>query len=368
MIQRSISPSSGEFISESGKLAQASAKVCQKFQMGTLTSPFEISQTLLSTTPSKTCSSMTTKVIGHGEIPISPPISPETKTSTPHETNNILDGPTLYSASHNTGHDASAQSLLFPDENDPHKVVEHHMATRAVGIFRILSPPQVNEYTLALEFKSQIGKAFNANPRQWAQRELAQLKEDNRLRARGKIIRQSLKTTSSATSRTPIKKKCADRSLPVDKTMNVQRVDRAFRVRKNANRGDLGDGSKRVAREDKNFDSLPDFCPPLSSLPNKVNSLKVDWKGVPIDLRSDPFAHLLHPDEVQLAANLRLDCATYLTSKRRIFISRVAASRIGKDFRKTDAQQACKIDVNKASKLWQAFDKVGWLHSKWVPD
>jgi len=35
--------------------------------------------------------------------------------------------------------------------------------------------------------------------------------------------------------------------------------------------------------------------------------------------------------------------------------------RIGKEFRKTDAQQACKIDVNKASKLWTAFDKVGWF-------
>jgi hypothetical protein len=126
------------------------------------------------------------------------------------------------------------------------------------------------------------------------------------------------------------------------------------------------DSGKRVAREDKDFSSLPDFCPPLDSLPNKANSLKVDWKGAPIDLRFDPHAHLLHPDEISLAANLRLDCATYLTSKRRIFIKRIEAYRINKEFRKTDAQQACKIDVNKASKLWQAFDKVGWLNAKWI--
>jgi len=94
--------------------------------------------------------------------------------------------------------------------------------------------------------------------------------------------------------------------------------------------------------------------------------MKIDWKGAPISLADDPHVHLLHPDEVSLAANLRLDCATYLTSKRRIFIRRLECYRIGKEFRKTDAQQACKIDVNKASKLWQAFEKVGWLNEKWV--
>jgi hypothetical protein len=131
-------------------------------------------------------------------------------------------------------------------------------------------------------------------------------------------------------------------------------------------RGTTPESGKRVAREDKDYMSLPDYCPPVSSLPSKPNSLKVDWKGAPIDLKFDPHAHLLHPDEIALAANLRLDCATYLTSKRRIFIKRIEAYQIGKEFRKTDAQQACKIDVNKASKLWQAFDKVGWLDPKWI--
>lgn len=117
-------------------------------------------------------------------------------------------------------------------------------------------------------------------------------------------------------------------------------------------------------REDKNFNALPDYSPPLSTLPNRPNSLKVEWKGAPIDLRDDPNRDLLHDDELTLAANLRLDCATYLTSKRRIFIARIECLRIGKEFRKTDSQQACKIDVNKASKLWAAFDKVGWLKAE----
>lgn len=107
--------------------------------------------------------------------------------------------------------------------------------------------------------------------------------------------------------------------------------------------------------------ALPDYCPPLTTLPERTNNLKVDWKGNALDLSRDPYLHLLHRDEIGLAASLRLDCATYLTSKRRIFIRRLECARIGKEFRKTDAQQACKIDVNKASKLWTAYEKVGWL-------
>lgn len=71
---------------------------------------------------------------------------------------------------------------------------------------------------------------------------------------------------------------------------------------------------------------------------------------------------MLHEAEINLAGTLRLSCATYLCSKRRIFQARLNALRIGKEFRKTDAQQACKIDVNKASKLWTAYDKVGWFN------
>lgn len=120
-------------------------------------------------------------------------------------------------------------------------------------------------------------------------------------------------------------------------------------------------------REDKDFEALEDLSPPLDSLPQgRPNSLKVEWKGNALDLSNDPHRHLLHPDELILASNLRLDCATYLTSKRRIFLRRRECALIGKEFRKTDAQQACKIDVNKASKLWQAFDKVGWLNIEWT--
>jgi hypothetical protein len=189
---------------------------------------------------------------------------------------------------------------------------------------------------------------------------LAQLKEDNALKMGGRRYTTIAPATSGI--RRPFGPK------PIRQSGVKNGGPKPSRVTKppTGARGTTPDTAKRVAREDKDFSSLPDYCPPLESLPNKPNSLKVDWKGAPIDLRHDPHYHLLHPDEVALAANLRLDCATYLTSKRRIFIKRIEAYKIGKEFRKTDAQQACKIDVNKASKLWQAFDKVGWLQAIWI--
>lgn len=116
---------------------------------------------------------------------------------------------------------------------------------------------------------------------------------------------------------------------------------------------------------DKDFNNIKDYSPPIGHSLDNPNALKIDWKGAPIDLTNDAHRHLLHPNEIKCASTLRLDCATFLTSKRRIFESRVNALSIKKEFRKTDAQQACKIDVNKASKLWDAFNKVGWLEPEW---
>lgn len=118
-------------------------------------------------------------------------------------------------------------------------------------------------------------------------------------------------------------------------------------------------------RDDSDYHSIPDFCPPLSTLTGP-RVLKVDWKGGVLDLSNDPDRHLLHEAESNVAATLRLTCAVYLCSKRRIFQARLNALRVNKEFRKTDAQQACKIDVNKASKLWTAFEKVGWFDPQFM--
>ncbi|CAI1791901.1 hypothetical protein SEUBUCD646_0A00430 [Saccharomyces eubayanus] len=107
---------------------------------------------------------------------------------------------------------------------------------------------------------------------------------------------------------------------------------------------------------------LSDFSPPLSTLPPDTNkSLKIEWKGSPMDLSADPLRDELHPAELVLAQTLRLPCDLYLDSKKRLFLEKVYRLRKGLPFRRTDAQKACRIDVNKASRLFQAFEKVGWL-------
>lgn len=116
--------------------------------------------------------------------------------------------------------------------------------------------------------------------------------------------------------------------------------------------------------EDVDFASLRDLSPDISTLRDR-NALKVDVPASnPLDLQNDPHRDELDPAELRLAASLRLTCATYLCSKRRIFLARVEKLQLGKDFRKTDAQQACNIDVNKASKLWTVYDKVGWFQDR----
>ncbi|SGZ46309.1 CIC11C00000003984 [Sungouiella intermedia] len=111
-------------------------------------------------------------------------------------------------------------------------------------------------------------------------------------------------------------------------------------------------------------ESIPNYSPdPATTLPKGNNRcLKIEWKGQPMDLKNDPNLDKLHPAEVLLASTLRLPCNVYLDSKRRLFYEKVNRMRSGMPFRRTDAQKACRIDVNKASRLFAAFEKVGWLN------
>ncbi|KAF2421206.1 hypothetical protein EJ08DRAFT_597633 [Tothia fuscella] len=110
---------------------------------------------------------------------------------------------------------------------------------------------------------------------------------------------------------------------------------------------------------DQDFMSIEDICPPTDGITRK--QLKADWKGTFLDVRNDPNAYLLADAEIELAGTLRLTPATYLCSKRRIFLGAREFFLAGRPFRKTNAQQFTNIDVNKASKLWAAFERVGWF-------
>ncbi|PVH73194.1 hypothetical protein DL98DRAFT_538559 [Cadophora sp. DSE1049] len=178
-----------------------------------------------------------------------------------------------------------------------------------------------------IEFRSEVVKNFNRDRKGWRGREYEYLQCDRRARERQ---RRLLKMDPTAQN-TP------------GKTAN-------------------GIGTEPT-HEETDFNSLQDYSPPTFTL-DDIGFPECNWKGEPFDLSEDPDSHLLHPEEIVLAANLRMDCATYLTNKRRIFIACIERMKVGKDFKKTNSQQACKIDVNKASKLWEAFNKVGWFENR----
>ncbi|PKS12386.1 hypothetical protein jhhlp_000590 [Lomentospora prolificans] len=334
--------------------------------------------------------------------PMSPPVSPEVPlhdninaaspspaAPTPAATDDgSIKDPILFPPSQ----DSSPGAPLFGTDHVPEqhrRLVDEHVAYRPPTLFTVAAPPCREDYELALYFKSQVMKNYLTNPMGWLKKERELLVADRKAGARRK--ERPAPMTKPAKYATILPAKLAASSTPETQSVKAPRTSRQYRVtkapassaprpiRQNQNNGpqikqtirvnSTPEPQRRIVapnREDKDFGALPNYCPPLSSLPNKPNCLKVDWKGAPIDLSNDVNAKLLHPDEIALAANLRLDCATYLTSKRRIFIRRLECARVGKEFRKTDAQQACKIDVNKASKLWTAFEKVGWLDINWV--
>ena len=116
--------------------------------------------------------------------------------------------------------------------------------------------------------------------------------------------------------------------------------------------------------DDSTWRELPDYCPPIESLDLAAKPLKVQWKGNPLDISDEPDRELLHPTEYDAASELRLRPQQYLANKRRMFMARVKFLREKKNFTKTAAQNATNIDVNKTSRLWEAYDRVGWFEEK----
>lgn len=226
-------------------------------------------------------------------------------------------------------------------------------------VFGIVAECKTSDGEVTFTFKSQVVENFLSDRKGWLRRERALLRADKHRRRHNyhRIVKKAL--VSVPQSQGP---SCGLASPGCTSSSGIVAATGTSPAR-------ISETPEpprwRVTHEDKDFQSLPDYSPPLNSLPGG-DSLKVVWPCQPRSLGRDPHASLLHPDELQLARILLLDCATYLTSKRRIFERRLQCLRIGKEFRKTHAQGACNIDVNKASKLWTAFEKVGWLDRHWV--
>lgn len=317
--------------------------------------------------------------------PPSPPISPWTTASNQvNETTIVVHDvkdPVLYPT---VALVSPSQPLFRSLRPEARKAVREHM--QATLGERVVLPTR-EEYELTLSFKDQFMENFLKSPSEWLRRERAYLNQDAKARNAGRNLpaksahRSTIhpkplmaRPSNTIVARTDVIKSATGPRNPTKITKpSAARPVRAQTVKPARYRSSKSPSPPTRARpapaskEDKDFHSIPDYCPPLSSLtPSKT--LRVEWKNnsSSLDLSDDPLKHLLHPDELQIASCLRLDCATYLTSKRRIFLSRLEYYHRGKEFRKTHAQQACKIDVNKASKLHTAFEEVGWFRPEWV--
>ncbi|KAG0368716.1 hypothetical protein BGZ54_001304 [Gamsiella multidivaricata] len=121
-------------------------------------------------------------------------------------------------------------------------------------------------------------------------------------------------------------------------------------------------GGERTVQEPEELVELdPDVGP--TSVLDRIPRPTVYWRGQPLSVVGKPGYELLHPYETYIASTLRLSPAQYLSCKRTLILTSRAyyAKPDGKQFRKSDAQKLCRIDVNKTSRLWEVFAKVGWL-------
>ncbi|KAF4473576.1 hypothetical protein FAGAP_12975 [Fusarium agapanthi] len=296
-----------------------------------------------------------------GQTPMSPPISPCNRPMATTETPTSSTGRDMVLYPEDAS-SSPAQTPLFPtleDRGHSRTIEEHIQKNINDKIFVEVQPPTRNDYELVASFQSQLNISYAQNPKAWMLSVTKQARDDNHRIAQAKARARPLAAKAPKISRPRTDNKRVAR--PAGRTIRVQPTNSPRRPtpQLSANAVNIVESKPRSQGPDKDFASLLDLSPSVA--PAQKNWFKVDWKGHPLDNSNDPHRHLLSPDEIMLASLLRLDCATYLASKRRIFIGRLSNFRRGKGFRKTDAQQACKIDVNKASKLWTAFNNAKWF-------
>lgn len=305
----------------------------------------------------------------------SPPVTPYTgnkkrKSSTSENTERgipvgISRDPVLFPR-HESITDVASDEPLFGPVLPPaaEALVEQHINSHMARFENKLNKPTRDEYLLALSCVPIVSAQYNRNPVAWAKEERETL--ERQLAMMNRCPPQRLEARLQRIAPAPVKRPVATQNR-VQRTPRVKRTPKSTPKQKVLDSFDTPPSNNKPARaigtnrDDTDYGSINDYSPPLETLGSNAKALKADWKGQMLDLTHDPDRQLLSPAEFNLAATLRLSCATYLCSKRRIFEARVKALNVGKEFRKTDAQQACKIDVNKASKLWTAYDRVGWF-------
>ncbi|KAJ1931443.1 hypothetical protein FBU59_006707 [Linderina macrospora] len=78
-----------------------------------------------------------------------------------------------------------------------------------------------------------------------------------------------------------------------------------------------------------------------------------------MDVSGYPMAEVLAPAERDCCSILRLLPEQYLTIKQSLV--RAGRTLPAGTFKKRDAQKLCRVDVNKTSKVFEWFVKLGWI-------
>ncbi|KAJ5794445.1 hypothetical protein N7457_001044 [Penicillium paradoxum] len=305
----------------------------------------------------------------------SPPVTPYTgnKKSNPHVSDQIERDvgsprdPVLFPRQDSVT-DVATDEPLFGPAHPPsaEALVEKHIDSHMAMFRNKLNKPTRDEYLLALSCVPIVSTQYNRNPAAWAREERETLERQMAMMNRYRPIGSEPKLKKIAPA--PMKKSGVQPRVQRTRTKRTPKSTPNQQVLDNFDTPQTPTTKPRALgmnRDDTDYQSLKDYSPPVATLGSNAKALKADWKGQMLDLSNDPDRHILSPAELNLASTLRLSCATYLCSKRRIFEARVRALGVGKEFRKTDAQQACKIDVNKASKLWTAYERVGWFKAEY---
>jgi hypothetical protein len=117
---------------------------------------------------------------------------------------------------------------------------------------------------------------------------------------------------------------------------------------------------------DSSLSDIPDFEPSLKDLTTENVEEILEQVGISEanSLKDDDSLELIEDSEIPVIAALRLTPLQYLDTKRRLFAEKARKCYLSETFKKTDAQKACRIDVNKASKLYEVFHLSGLLEDE----
>lgn len=266
---------------------------------------------------------------------------------------------------------AVANVPLFPSEAaapTPQDEVAKYMGSKEYAQLR--TQPSREDYNTFLQFHATVFKQAFRNPRRWWDQERSFDKYYGRPSGVTKPAAPSNLAPAPSSRRRQQKMALPRLTTEPPRPARVKRTPKRTpktQTHNSFNDTKLSETPKRAPiTRDVDYNALPDFAPPYSTITkeNEGPFFRAEWKGKPLTVTDDPELGNLAPAELRLACTLRLGYASYMCTKRRIFQSYVDYLKRGKVFCKTNAQDACKVDVNKASKLWEVYNAVGWFKNE----